>query len=347
MALQPIYSCLSEMDKVQLALTCRRQRSDFVHLEDVCWNNLMISIIPQEGTTEIYLTDENGKQERTRVISLLGFGAFKTAWGLENGNALLLQNMGGVVSRNMTDIRRKNHKTGSLGLNDTWRRSVNEEVGMAKHLKKLDLLTPESRKVRVALTKTALQGSVPAFISRSFAEFSRQGIIVVDHKIFNRSIWKMPRQYSENESTSQSEVTIFRHREDGMTLENWKLVFDPLLTDIAKIYLYGIPCTLDSFHLAVIKKPNGTKVKAGYEIRYFGFDFSHTKPLPFPQRRTFNKEEATALALQVLNPAIDGLVWNQFAGRPPNGLSSNLKLNTLRTALSCIEDLSKQITAPS
>ncbi len=343
-----IHSCLSEMDKVQLAFTCKKQRTDFVKLEEQFSHALMKSVIVINQKTEIFLTDENGKQEKTCVISLLGCGFYKGAWALENGTALLLPNLGGMSSRKTSDV--------TMMSGARWRRRVDEEIGMSRYLTSLHLLSPQNRKVRVALTKTAVQGSLPAYTSISFAQLAREGIFVIDEKSTEVTTWKMrPITKDRLAPPKQEADCIFTTEEERNNLENWEPVFDGFLTDFARIYIHGLACDYnvglfhDSFHKAVVRRAHDPKRKTDFEVRYFGFDLSspNEDPMPKPNPRVFNKDDAERCATWLFKRTIDAFLWNEFEGRVPALFLTFLTDKCVRTTLARMEEFSKQLAAPS
>jgi hypothetical protein len=339
-----IYSYINEIDKVKLAFACKKQDDDFLRLERDCSQSLMKNLVSQKEKTAVFLTHENGKQEKTYVVSLLDYGAFKGAWLLENGDALLLPNMGGMhYYRNNTAwtyVR-------EIGLGP-WKRSIDEEVGMSRYLSSLGLLTSAPRKVRVAQTQTGLAGSMPCYLSRSFAELAKQGIFVIDEKSDAVTTWKMRKitKYGEPPAPQQADC-LFENLADGCVQDNWEPVFDSLITDIAKIYVFALPASPESTHKAVVRKEPDPQRKTDFEVRYFGFDFSHISALTKPEPRAFNKEYAAEFATKMLSPILDQVLWNEFNGQAPFTLKFNLKLKCVRTTLARMEELSKQLAAPS
>jgi hypothetical protein len=96
-----------------------------------------------------------------------------------------------------------------------------------------------------------------------------------------------------------------------------------------------------------VRKEPDPQRKTDFEVRYFGFDFSHISALTKPEPRAFNKEYAAEFATKMLSPILDQVLWNEFNGQAPFTLKFNLKLKCVRTTLARMEELSKQLAAPS
>lgn len=211
--------------------------------------------------SSLFIKDENGRQE-VKLARKLGNGASKIAILLENGKALLIPNLLSNSLSEMAEMR--------------WDRMVQEETAMSQVLSSVGLLSPMSKLVEISFSAKAVEGTIPAYVSESFENLgSKMGLFILDRKNSYSSTWQ-----SEKDS-------FFKHSGDQLNVENYDSIMTPLLADVVKMCIYGIPDDYDSLNLAVVKKnsgiKDGEKSKSEFEARYFGFDFSDKKaPISVP-----------------------------------------------------------------
>jgi hypothetical protein len=196
------------------------------------------------GTDLIYITDENGKNEKP-LLEILGKGGSKIAIRISDSHALILPNM---------DVDFPQTIAGR------WERMVDEEVLMSNVLIRVGLLSPSSKKVSVTLTDTSRQ-VVPAYVCDTFESLSKKGWFIIDTKNYRSSTWIRETHH------------LFQSDRERLIIENWDLVFNSMLSDIRTLCDYQICVEQDSLNIAVVKKAHPSSASC-YELRYFGFDFS-------------------------------------------------------------------------
>ena len=222
------------------------------HLEHISLYKALKEAMEKNKST-LYVTDQTGEHQET-LLRILGEGGSKKAIQISEGRALILPNM------DVDPIE---------GVAKRWNRMVLEEVRMSKILHELGLLSPLSKQVGVTFTESS-EHVIPAYISETFESLNRKGWYIIDTKIIKNSTWKHGKNF------------LFQSKEERLNEKNWDLVFDSVLTDIAKICFYDIPVGGDSLNIAIVKKPSDSTV-CQHEVRYFGFDFSSkSNPLIIP-----------------------------------------------------------------
>lgn len=82
-------------------------------------------------------------------------------------------------------------------------------------------------------------------------------------------------------------------------------------TDVAKISIHKIEAEGDALNIAIIKKLSDSTVSR-YEIRYFGFDFSHKhRPLSIPK---IEKKPSQLPNIEKVNRILKGILESVFLG---------------------------------
>lgn len=199
----------------------------------------------QEPEVKISIKDSKNNVKECTLIDILGKGGCKIALKTMEGRAI-------IVPNNME----------THAVLEYWERVVEEELKMGQLLRKLNLLCPNYKPAHIILSELI----IPAYTSKSFAQMAnKKEIFVIDVKNPKASIWK------------KGVHTIFKSKEEQLIENNWHDILEPFTKDIAKLIMYGIPIGTDSFNIAIVKKTKG------YELRYFGFDFTDKfKPLNIP-----------------------------------------------------------------
>lgn len=233
------------------------------------------------STPFLYVTDENGGHKE-ELVDHLGRGGSKIAVLLENSRALLLPNLS--VSNFIGE----------------WERQVCEEVGMSTILTSLGLLCSQLEEVKISLTEDS-KTYIPAYTCETFESLgTTKNWFIIDTKNRDSSTWK---------------EKFFKNDDDNrLKEESWNPIFDPLLTDIAKLCIHGIPTSRDSQNLAIIKNPDSVESKtANYEVRYFGFDFSSkNQPLCIPKKASTSCDH-TKKVQNLLSNALETVLDVQFS----------------------------------
>jgi|GEM_PF-6376871 len=213
----------------------------------------------------------------------LGRGGSKRAMALPNSRVLLLPVMSG----------------GEM-LVTAWRNMVKEEVAVSNLLTRLGMLTQELHPVTVSFNPNSFVSTIPAYVADTFESLGqKKGWFIIDSKNNGSSTWK------------EGEHFLFPTKEARLHEKNWDIVLDPLLTDIAKICLYGIPSGLDSLNLAVTKRTTESDVSS-YQVRYFGFDFS-SKYGSLPSIKKISPEELeTRKVKNILSLMLTSLFTTEF-----------------------------------
>ena len=155
-----------------------------------------------------------------------------------------------------------------------WEKIVKAEVSMSALLSSNGLLTPEYKRVDLIFS-SYFNVTIPAYISKSFTNLEDcNGWYILELKR-GENKW-------ENENNHFFKVDSERFNEDS-----WLPIFDPLLTDIAKLELLNISYGGDCSSLVVVKKISKIISEDDhYEIRHFGFDYSiRGETFHFPSRK--------------------------------------------------------------
>jgi len=228
---------------------------------------------------------KNGQDVQTEtLVDVLGTGGSKKAIALQRGRVLMVPNMDWDT---LYEIWPR------------WRRIVYEEVAMSNLLTKMGLLNPRAQRVSLFFSEGSNAPTMPAFLSESFESLGHtQGWFIIDAKNTSSSTWK------------KGENFLFKAEDDRLNAQNWDSVVDSLLTDIAKISLYGLGIGGDSLNLAILKK-SCDSIASLYEIRYFGFDFTHKSfRLDIPQKPIEHPDPTQAIDL--LNEALEIVFHYEF-----------------------------------
>lgn len=227
---------------------------------------------------DIYIADEK-EIKNERSLSCLGGGGSKRAFKLESGLALLLPTFPASL----------------LG----WKKISKEEVSMSQFLTKIGMLSPLSFHVNLAISPTSFF-TFPTYASESFENLGlTKKWFIIDRKNEESSTWK------------EEKNSLFTSEEERRNLENWNSVVDPLLTDLAKIYLYDIPADGDSLNVAIVKKDSKASLSQ-YEIRYFGFDFSNVGYNIPKNIGDFCKQPNIKKIYSILNLVLDSVVRTEY-----------------------------------
>jgi hypothetical protein len=238
----------------------------------------------------IYLISEGVLQEE-KLLKILGKGGCKKAIELERGRALIVPNMDVEV-----DFFSRN-----------WEGIVGEEVAMSQLLTKIGMLSPLSQKVRISLSASD-EETIPAYLSETFESLGKtKGWFIIDTKNSKSSTWQQGKDF------------LFNSEEDRLNKENWDLISNSLLDDVAKMCIYDIPTLIDSINVAIVKKTSGLEISP-YEIRYFGFDFSSKNcSLSIPTIQERSKEPDMGKVEGVLSTILDQVFYCEFDKRYGSG----------------------------
>lgn len=266
---------LGEVDRNNLRQVNKRIKNRIESLEA---NILQVIKERIRENEDIYIRDEKGiKNERS--LSYLGEGGSKRAFKLESGLALLLPSFQASFLR--------------------WKKISKEEVSISQFLTKIGMLSPLSFHVNLAISPTSLF-TFPTYASESFENLGlTKKWFIIDWKNEESSTWK------------EGKNSLFTSEEDRRNLENWNSVVDPLLTDLAKIYLYDIPADGDSLNVAIVKKDSNASI-IQYEIRYFGFDFTNTEYNIPKNIGDFCKKPNINKIYSILNLVLDSVVRTEY-----------------------------------
>ncbi len=187
-----------------------------------------------------------------KILHCLGIGGCKQVFEISDFQALVVPNM---TSDNLENIACR------------WNRIVSEEIQMSKLLESVGLLTPMLRYTRVAYSnpENGPDVGIPAYITDPFSCLKEiDGMFIVDLKNPDSSTWV------------KGENFLFNSTEERLVESNWDAAFEPFLTDVLKICTFNLPVSGDSVNIAIVKKQNPKNdLKDEFEIRYFGFDFTH------------------------------------------------------------------------
>jgi len=239
-----IFPYLSPEDRRNLGQVDQALHRKIYRFDESCSYQLLDEKI--DDNEHVYI-HRGGSLHPERLLRFLGGGGSKKAIGLQGDRALLLPNM------DVSDLN---------DVIDRWKRIVDEEVYMSEYLTKVGLLSPQSQRVRVVVSKNFYRIQIPAYFSETFESLGKtKNWFIIDGNNSSVSTWK------------QFEHYLFEKEDERRIEKHWDSVIDSLLTDIAKIMLYNIPTPSDSLNIAVVKRPSEQNV-CQYEVRYFGFDFS-------------------------------------------------------------------------
>lgn len=290
-----------------------------IDLEGYKQLNTVIGKEKAENPT-LYIKDETGTHEE-KLLGVLGRGSSKQAVLLDKGRALLLPNMrrdpiGHVANR--------------------WERIVCEEVGMSNLLTEAGLLSPQSKQVSISFNPDG-SGSIPAYLSETFQSLGEtKGWFILDLK--------------NDEESSTWKEKLFKTPADRNKDENWDAVFAPLLTDIAKICIHGIPGGGDSLNIAIVKKPDseqGESSASAYEVRYFGFDFSSKGGTLAIPKMAPNSSDYTTKTKRMVSHILEWVLDREFNEKEfsismvyPEDLYNRLVEKYTKTILTKINELS-------
>lgn len=136
---------------------------------------------------------------------------------------------------------------------DVWRRIVDEQVRISDELIELGILTVQSKRVDLYLSKDSDQ-PLPAYTRSSFKGLAKKGMYVIDSKKPESSCWKAK--------------SYFKGDENRSAVESWLPIVKPLLQDIYTLAKNNAFFGSDSLNIVIIEN------EQGYTARYFGFDFS-------------------------------------------------------------------------
>lgn len=261
----------------------------------------------------IYLISEEVLQEE-KLLKILGKGGCKRAIELERGRALIVPNMDVEVDFFAM----------------SWKGIVDEEVTMSQLLTKIGLLSPLSQKVRISFSADSDEETIPAYLSETFESLGKtKGWFIIDTKNSKSSNWKQGKDF------------LFTSEEDRLNENNWDLISDSLLDDVAKMCIYDIPTPTDSINIAIVKKTSKSEISP-YEIRYFGFDFSSKScilSIPKIQER-LSKEPNMNKVEGVLNRILDWVFYCEFGKRYDSG-TEHARLWGFKNSL--VEKYSKEV----
>lgn len=227
----------------------------------------------------------NGFQQ-AKLLETLGKGGSKKAILLDTHQALLLPNMSTdsveeIVSR--------------------WSRMVHEELVMSEILTKLDLLSPQSKRVSISFLNDSSR-EIPAYLSDTFKTLCEtKSWFIIDTKNSDSSTWKKGKNF------------LFKSMDDRLNEKNWDFVLDPVLNDIVKICIHHLPISNDSINFAIVKNTSESFLSQ-YQVRYFGFDFSSKyRTLKIPEiLETPILAPNMTLALKLVNTVLDKIFAFEF-----------------------------------
>lgn len=234
----------------------------------------------------LYIRDEKGLHLE-KLQGVLGNGGCKKAIELEQGRVLMLP-------------------CGTGGSFAMWERVASEEVVVGKALSSIGLLSLQHKQVTVAVSRSASEGTITAYICDSFAHLATsKNVFIIDNKNPKSSTWKLGKN------------SLFHKAEDRLVEKKWDEVVETLLTDITKIFVYQIPYGGDSLNLAIEKNANCIPdISTPFKARFLGFDFTskrsklgssvYQKATQMPDR------EEVAFVVQKL---VNGLVNYEFYKR--------------------------------
>lgn len=249
------------------------------------FHNYKILKTVMKNRAVLYLKDVNGIQQ-AKLLKTLGKGGSKKAILLDTNQALLLPNMGTdsveeIVSR--------------------WSRMVHEELVMSEILSKLELLTPQSKRVSISFLNHSKE-EIPAYLSKTFKALSEtQGWFIIDTKNPDSSTWKKGKDF------------LFKSMDDRLNEKNWDYVLNKVLNDIVKICIHHLPISNDSINFAIVKNSSESFLSQ-YQVRYFGFDFSSKyRTLKIPEiLETPTLAPNMILALKLVNTVLDKIFAFEF-----------------------------------
>lgn len=277
-----IFSFLSKKNQNNLAQTDTIWERAKLNFD---FHNYKILKAVMKNKAVLSLKDINGIQQ-AKLLETLGKGGSKKAILLDNNRALLLPNMS---TDSIEDILSR------------WKRMVHEELVMSEILTKLDLLSPQSRRVSISFLNDSKE-EIPAYLSKTFKALSEtQGLFIIDTKNPDSSTWKKGKDF------------LFKSMDDRLNENNWDYVLEQVLNDIVKICIHHLPISNDSINFAIVKN-SSESLLSQYQVRYFGFDFSskyRTLKILTPKERESLAPNMN-LALKLVNTVLDKIFAFEF-----------------------------------
>lgn len=137
-----------------------------------------------------------------------------------------------------------------------WSKVVDAQFGLFSFLKELGLFTMVLSRVSIPFKN----GSLSTYCYPGLEKLAEAGTYFIDPRADKYSSWK-------NKGLSFFETPSLR-----LDPKAWNPIFSPLLTDLAKLIVYGFPIN-DKFHsLAIVKEGSD------YHVRYFFDEINYKTP---------------------------------------------------------------------
>jgi len=314
----PVFSFLSPLERQALRHVDKGwSRAYQTFVIQRCYETLKQRIVDQQC---FFMRNEPNISSE-KLVKILGIGGSKMAIQLERGRALIVPNLGFfLVMKNDGSEKLKSTQGDLPFVFKGWPRMVYEETCMSNLLTKIGLLNPYSERVSLFFSKDSNAPTIPAYLSQSFENLSQtQGCFIIDAKNTSSSTWKMGKDF------------LFGSEEERLIPQNWDSVVDSLITDIAKISLYGIQTGGDSLNVAILKTGR-SHMPSPYEIRYFGFDFSQ-KSVRLPIPSTPVEQPDLTRANELLDEVLDIVFAYEFGVRYYFGSPERQQVLTLKDQL--------------